>query len=144
MNDLINYDIYIFDYEGTLSQSPSTKLTLKDLLYEFDFRKLSPNNKISNFIDSIKSKKLYVVGIIESNREIEQKIEWLKLHYPMIEKENCIFISSDYKKSEAIVEIINNYNYDKNKILFIDDKISHIRDVSQIGIRSILVEDLKF
>lgn len=142
MNDLMNYDIYIFDYEGTLSQSPSTKLTLKELLYEFDFRKLSPNEKIFNFINSIGHKTIYVVGIIESNKEIEQKNEWLKKHYPMIEKENYIFISSDYKKSEAIQEIINKYRYDKSKILFIDDKNSHIKDVSELGIKSILVEDL--
>ena len=143
MNDLINYDIYIFDYEGTLSESPNKKLTLKELLYEFDFKKLSPNKKIYELVNLIKHKKIYVVGIIESNKEIQQKNEWLKVHFPMIEEQNYIFISSDYKKSEAILEIINKHNYNKNEILFIDDKISHIEDVSQLGIKSILVDDIK-
>lgn len=143
MNDLIKYDIYIFDYEGTLSQSPHKKLTLKELLFEFDFKNLTPNKKIYDFVNSLKDKKIYVVGIIESNKEIEQKNEWLKIYYPMIDERNFIFISSDYRKSEAILEIINKHNYDRNKILFIDDKPLHIEDVSQLGIRSILVDDIK-
>ena len=144
MSNIKKYDIYIFDYEGTLSESPYKKLTLKELLYEFDFRNLYPNKKVSDFINSINYKEIYVLGIIESNREIEQKSEWLNKYYPMIKKENCIFISNDYKKSDAILEIMNKYNYDKNAILFIDDKISHIKDVSQLGIKSILVKDIKY
>lgn len=144
MNNLKNYNVYIFDYEGTLSESPDRKLLLKDLLYEFDFRDLKPNPKILNFVNSINFKKIYVVGIIESNREIEQKNEWLKLHYPMISSENYIFVSSDYKKSEVIKEIINKNNYNKNDIIFIDDKISHIQDVSELGIKNILVNDISY
>lgn len=142
MNNLKNYDIYIFDYEGTLSESPDKKLTLRELLYEFDFRDLYPNQKIFDFVNSIGHKKIYVVGIIESNREIEQKNEWLKLHFPMIEKENCIFISSDYKKSEVIKEIMNKNNYNKNEMIFIDDKVAHIKDVNELGIKSVLVDDI--
>ena len=143
MKDLTNYDIFIFDYEGTLSEPPKNKLTLKDLLYDFDFKKLSPNRKIYNFITSLINKKIYVVGIIESNKEIEQKNEWLKEHFPMIEKENVIFISSDYKKSEAITEIINKYSYNKSQMVFIDDKKQHVDDVSKLGIKSILVDNIK-
>lgn len=144
MIDLKNYNIYIFDYEGTLSEGPNKRLTLKELLYEFDFEKLYPNKKIYDLVNLIKDKEIYVVGIIETNKEIEQKNKWLEKNFPMIKKENCIFISSDYKKSEVILEIINKYNYDKNKIIFIDDKSSHVKDVSSIGIRSILVEDLEY
>lgn len=35
-----NYDVYIFDYEGTLSKAPSKVLSLKELIYEFDSRNL--------------------------------------------------------------------------------------------------------
>lgn len=143
MKDLINYDVYIFDYEGTLSQSPNKRLTLKELLFEFDFKNLAPNDKIYNLVNSIKDKNIYVVGIIESNKEIEQKKDWLKMYYPMIDESNVIFISSDYKKSEAILEILNKYNYEKDKIIFIDDKISHVEDVSSLGIKSILVDDIR-
>ncbi len=142
MNHLKNYDIYVFDYEGTLSELPNKKLTLKELLYEFDFRNLYPNKKIFDFVNSINYKKIYVVGTIESNREIEQKNEWLKLHYPMIHKENYIFISGDHKKSEVIREIMNKNNYNKNEIIFIDDKVVHIKDVSELGIKCVLVDDL--
>jgi len=142
MNDLMNYEVYIFDYEGTLSVSPNKKLTLKELLYSFDFKKLNTNTKIQNFCNSLKNKEFYVVGIIECNKEIEQKKQWLKLNFPAIKEENYIFISSDYKKSEAIKEIINEKNYEKDKILFIDDNILHVNDVGQLGIRSILADDI--
>lgn len=141
--DLKDYDVYIFDYEGTLSESPNHKLTLEELLYNFDFKDLEPNKQILNFIKSLQNKKIYVVGIIETNNEIEQKIEWLNIHYPIINKENCIFISSDHKKSEAILAIIDNNNYKKNEILFIDDKIYHINDVNKLGIKSILTQNIK-
>lgn len=141
--DLKDYEIYIFDYEGTLSESPNHKLTLEELLYDFDFRNLFPNKEIQNFINSIKNKKIYVLGIIETNKEIEQKVEWLKIYYPIINKENYIFISSDYKKSEAILEIIKKNNYKKNEVLFIDDKISHINDVNKLGVKSILTDNIK-
>lgn len=141
--DLKDYEIYIFDYEGTLSESPNHKLTLEELLYGFDFRNLVPNKQIQNFINSIRNKKIYVLGIIETNKEIEQKVEWLKIYYPIINKENYIFISSDYKKSEAILEIIKKNNYKKNEVLFIDDKISHINDVNKLGIKSILTDNIK-
>lgn len=138
-----NYDVYILDYEGTLSL-PSTKiLTLYELLYGFDFRDLLPNKKIYDFIKSLDNKEFYVVGVIETNTEIEQKYEWLRLNYPMIKKENYIFISENHKKSEAIEAIINKNNYDKNKIVFIDDKKSHVEDVSMLNIKTILVEDIK-
>ena len=61
---------------GTLSVSPNKKLSLQELLYEFDFRVLSPNKNIFNFVNSIKEKEIYVVGIIETAKEIEQKNEW--------------------------------------------------------------------
>lgn len=138
-----NYDIYIFDYEGTLSENPSKKLSLKELLYEFDFRCLSPNKKIYDLANSLNNKEIYVVGVIEANTEIDQKYEWLKLNYPMIKKENCIFISGDHKKSEVISAIIAQNNYDKDKIIFIDDKKKHIEDVTMLGIKTILVENVK-
>ena len=143
MKDLLNYDIYIFDYEGTLSESPDRKLSIKDLLFDFDFRNLNPTKNIYDFVSSLKDKKIYVVGIIESGKEIEQKKEWLKSCYPMIREQDCMFISSDYKKSEVILEILNKYNYDKSKVIFIDDKISHVEDVKQLGIKCVLVDDLK-
>lgn len=66
-----DYDVYILDYEGTLSL-PSTKiLTLYELLYGFDFRDLLPNKKIYDFIKSLDNKEFYVVGVIETNTEIE-------------------------------------------------------------------------
>ena len=142
MEELKKYNVYIFDYEGTLSEPPSKRLTLRELLYDFDFKTLLPNEKVYNFVKKIENKKIYVVGITETNKEIEQKNEWLKAHYPMIEEQNYIFVSTDYKKSEAILEIINKYNYDKNEILFIDDKKSHVEDVANIGIRSVLVEEI--
>ena len=142
MFDVNDFDIFIFDYEGTLSESPSKRLSIDDLLYNFDFRNLKINNKIYDFYKRVKQKTIYVVGIIECNREIEQKKQWLNINYPDIKEENYIFVSSDYKKSDVIKEIIDFNNYSKDKILFIDDKSSHIDDVSQLGINCLLVDEI--
>ena len=142
MFDANDFEIFIFDYEGTLSEFPSKRLSIDDLLYNFDFRKLKINNKIYDFYKRVKQKTIYVVGIIECNREIEQKKQWLNINYPDIKEENYIFVSSDYKKSDVIKEIIDFNNYSKDKILFIDDKSSHIDDVSQLGIKCLLVDEI--
>lgn len=142
MEDINDFEIYIFDYEGTLSDAPSKRLTLNDLLYKFDFRELKVNEKIYSLYEQIKDRTTYVIGIIECNREIEQKKQWLKVNYPNIKEENYIFVSSDYKKSDVIKEIINFNNYSKDKILFIDDKSSHIDDVRQLGIKCLLVDEI--
>ena len=47
MFDANDFEIFIFDYEGTLSEFPSKRLSIDDLLYNFDFRKLKINNKNS-------------------------------------------------------------------------------------------------
>ena len=143
MKDIKDFEIYIFDYEGTLSEAPTERLTLNDLLYKFDFRKLKVNEKIYNLYEQIKDRSVYVVGIIESNREIEQKKQWLKDNFPNIREENYIFVSSDYKKSDVIKEIITCNNYSKDKIIFIDDKSLHVNDVSQLGIKCLLVDEIK-
>ena len=142
MFDANDFEIFIFDYEGTLSEFPSKRLSIDDLLYNFDFRDLKINNKIYDFYKRVKQKTIYVVGIIECNREIEQKKQWLNINYPDIKEENYIFVSSDYKKSDVIKEIIDFNNYSKDKILFIDDKSSHIDDVSQLGIKCLLVDEI--
>lgn len=142
MFDVNDFDIFIFDYEGTLSEPPSKRLSIEDLLYTFDFRDLKINNKIYDFYKRVKQKTIYVVGIIECNREIEQKKQWLNINYPDIKENNYIFVSSDYKKSDVIKEIIDFNNYSKDKILFIDDKSSHIDDVSQLGINCLLVDEI--
>ncbi len=143
MKEIKDLEIYIFDYEGTLSESPSERLSLNDLLYKFDFRKLKINEKIYNLYEQIKDKIIYVVGIIECNREIEQKKQWLKANFTNIREENYIFVSSDYKKSDVIKEIITYNHYSKEKILFIDDKRSHVNDVSQLGIKCLLVDEIE-
>ena len=142
MFDANDFEIFIFDYEGTLSEPPSKRLSIDDLLYNFDFRDLKINNKIYDFYKRVKQKTIYVVGIIECNREIEQKKQWLNINYPDIKEENYIFVSSDYKKSDVIKAIIDFNNYSKDKILFIDDKSSHIDDVSQLGIKCLLVDEI--
>lgn len=142
MDNFSEYDVFIFDYEGTLSVSPKKVLSLAELLNEFDFRDLEPNKKVYDFVQMLNNKKIYIVGCIECNREIEQKKEWLGFNYPMIEKDNYIFISGEHKKSEAVQAIIEKNNYNKEKIVFIDDKMSHINDVSNLGIRCILVEEI--
>ena len=77
-----------------------------------------------------------------NRRVFSGKKQWLNINYPDIKEENYIFVSSDYKKSDVIKEIINFNNYSKDKILFIDDKSSHIDDVSQLGIKCLLVDEI--
>ena len=52
-------------------------------------------------------------------------------------------MSSDYKKSDVIKELIKENNYEKDRILFIDDRIKHIEDVSEIGVKCLIANEVK-
>ncbi len=132
-------DNYIFvDYEGTLSEVPkgsgeNQKVTLADLLFGDVFSKLKPNQKIRQFLLKQNTKNIYVLGVVDSNREIKQKEQWLRKHYRFISKDNYIFISGERKKVDVINEFVKFYHINPKDIIFIDDKVKHLTPAVEAG-----------
>ena len=140
-------DKYVFfDVDGTLSEYRyNDKLysgacpelgcqTLEDLLFSNLFSKARPLKTMQKIVSNLDSNKVFVLGTIVTNNEIEQKYIWLKENYPNIKKENICFISSTMLKPEVILEYCNHLNINKEDVMFVDDRLDVLRKAEELGI----------
>ena len=140
-------DKYIFfDVDGTLSEYRyNDKLysggcpelgcqTLEDLLFSNLFSKARPLKTMQKIVSNLDSNRVFVLGTIVTNNEIEQKYTWLKENYPNIKHENICFISSTMLKPEVILEYSKHLNINKEEVVFIDDRLDVLRKAEELGI----------
>ena len=140
-------DKYVFfDVDGTLSEYRyNDKLysggcpelgcqTLEDLLFSNLFSKARPLKTMQNIISKLDSDKVFILGTIVTNNEIEQKYIWLKENYPNIKKENICFISSTMLKLDVILEYCKYLNINKEDVVFVDDRLDVLRKAEELGI----------
>ena len=130
--------ILFIDYEGTISENPKGNnldgsACLNDLSFKNVFNECKPINKIQNLLRKLEPKNIYILGVIDTNKEIEQKYDWLKKFYPFLLKENIIFISSNNKKVDVLNEYQKMLQIEKQNIVFIDDKESHLKYARENG-----------
>lgn len=128
--------ILFVDYEGTLSENPvgsnlDKTVNFNDLLFKDVFANCQPIKKMQVFLEQFESHNIYIIGVIDTNREIEAKYRWLEKCYPFILKENIVFVSSEHKKVDVINEFVKTKNLKKENIVFIDDKESHLKIVRE-------------
>lgn len=142
-------DKYIFfDIDGTLSEyryndklyaslSPEIGCqSLEDILFGDLFYKARPLKTMQQLISKLDSNKIYILGTVVANNEINQKYKWLERYYPNIKKENIIFISSTLLKPNVILEYSKKFNIDINNIIFVDDRLDVLRKAEELGIKS--------
>ena len=140
-------DKYVFfDVDGTLSEYRyNNKLysggrpelgcqTLEDLLFSNLFSKARPLKTMQNIISKLDTDKVFILGTIVTNNEIEQKYIWLKENYPNIKHENICFISSTMLKPEVILEYCRYLNINKEDVVFVDDRLDVLRKAEELGI----------
>ena len=139
--NLTNKTIFI-DFEGTLSESPKEEPTLGELLFGQPFTNLKPNAKVIKLLEKVNPKKIYVLGIIDTNNEIQQKYFWLEQHYPKIEDQNVIFVANNHQKVDVISEYQKKLNLKTSDIVFIDDKEKHLAPARLKGFECVDVNNL--
>lgn len=142
-------DKYVFfDVDGTLSEYRYNdqiyagkcpefgNQTLNDLLFSNLFYKARPLKTMQSIINVLDTDKIFVLGAMVTNNEMEQKYVWLKENYPNIKRENIIFINSTMLKPEVIVEWCNHFNIDRKDAVFVDDRLDVLRKAEELGITS--------
>lgn len=140
-------DKYVFfDVDGTLSEyrykdmlygGRCTELgcqSLEDLLFGDLFYTARPLKTMQNIIENLHSDKIFILGTVTTNNEIEQKYKWLQENYPKIKKENIFFISSTMLKPEVIIEYSKHFNIPLDKLAFVDDRLDVLRKAEELGI----------
>lgn len=135
-----------FDVDGTLSEYRfNNKLysggcpelgcqTLEDLLFSNLFANARPLKNMQSIISQLNSDKIFVLGTIVTNNEINQKYKWLEENYPNIKKENIIFISSTMMKPNVIIEYAKKLDINLQDTVFVDDRLDVLRKAEELGI----------
>lgn len=135
-----------FDVDGTLSEyrykdmlygGRCTELgcqSLEDLLFNDLFYTARPLKTMQSIIKSLDSDKIFILGTVATNNEINQKYRWLEENYPNIKKENIFFICSTMLKPEVIIECSKHFNIPLNEIAFVDDRLDVLRKAEELGI----------
>lgn len=137
-----------FDVDGTLSEYRyKDKLyggacpelgcqSLNDLLFNDLFYKARPLKTMQKIVEKLDSDKIFILGTVTTNNEINQKYKWLSEHYPNIKRENIFFICSTLLKPDVIIEYCNHYKIDIKQTVFVDDRIDVLRKAESLGITS--------
>lgn len=137
-----------FDVDGTLSEYRyKDKLyggvcpelgcqSLDDLLFNDLFYKARPLKTMQKIVEKLDSDKIFILGTVTTNNEINQKYKWLSEHYPNIKRENIFFICSTLLKPDVIIEYCNHYKIDIKQTVFVDDRIDVLRKAESLGITS--------
>lgn len=142
-------DKYVFfDVDGTLSEyrhhdqvyagrNPELGCqTLNDLLFGDLFLKSRPLKTMQRIVSKLDPNKIFILGTIVTNNEVNQKYIWLEKNFPEFKKENIIFISSTMLKPEVMLEYSKQYDINLADIIFIDDRMGVIRKAEELGITS--------
>ncbi len=143
---LKNKTLFI-DYEGTISEKPKVTnaqngATIEELLFGDVFKDCKPISKIQKLLSQLDPKNIYILGVIDTNKEIEQKYQWIAKFYPFLLKENIIFISNNHKKVDVINAYQKKLKIEKANIVFVDDKESHLRYARQCGYTCLNVNEI--
>ena len=135
-----------FDVDGTLSEYRYKDIlyggkcpelgcqSLEDLLFNDLFYTARPLKTMQKVIEKLDSNKIFVLGTVTTNKEIDQKYKWLEENYPNIKRENIIFICSTMLKPEVIIEYCKHYKFDIKDAVFVDDRLDVLRKAETLGI----------
>ena len=150
MNEKLLKNKYVFlDFDGTLceyryndkvsakSKNPECEYdwgqTLEEILFGGVFLKARPLKSMKKVIAKCDPNKVYILGAVVSNSEINQKLVWLKENYPYIKKENMFFIAEGIPKVDVLKCFSKQYGISPEDMVFIDDTHSHIRRAEEAG-----------
>ena len=143
MLDKLKGKYVFFDLDGTLSEYRYNDhvsgrndwggQTFEELFFGDVFVSNSPLKTMVELIKELDSDKVFVLGAITTNHEIDEKYIWLEKHYPAIKRENIIFVADSSLKLVAIEQYAKKLNIKKEDIVFVDDKHITIRQVEETG-----------
>ena len=135
-----------FDIDGTLSEYRYDDIlyggrchelgcqSLENLLFSNLFYTARPLKNMQKIIQNLDSEKIFILGAITTNNELDQKYLWLKENYPNIKRKHIFFISSTILKPEVIIECCKHFHIALEDVAFVDDRIDVLRKAEEMGI----------
>lgn len=93
-----------------------------------------PSLHMKYVIGTCRAEKNIILGHITCEKERSDKIWWLKKHFPKINGQ--IFAEYPCPKHKVIISYCDAMGISLDRVLFVDDTISFLRDTEKAGIRS--------
>lgn len=134
--------LVFFDFDGTLSEfrfydKVGPEEMTGEFLYNLAFGKIYDNvrplNTMQEVVSKLNPEKIYILGAITLNSEIEEKKAWLNKNYPSIKEENMIFVDSTKTKLEILEAYKKKFNLEYKDIVFVDDMHATIMKAEEMG-----------
>ena len=132
-NDHVGGDEDLWDLTGQ---------TREELLFGDAYFKARPLQTVKNFLNNFDWENIYILGWVLTNNEIDQKIEWLKIHYPQFKRENIYFVAFPLMKHEVMETFCKKYNISHSDVVLIDDSLKNIRAAEKEGFSAYHVTSL--
>lgn len=146
MEEMLKNKCVFFDLDGTLSEyrfhdhvsgrNDWGGQTWEELFFGDVFVKNRPLKTMVELIQNLDCEKVYILGAITTNHEMDEKYEWLRKYYPCIKKENIIFVADSSLKLIALEQYTKKLKTEKSDIVFVDDKHETIRKTEEAGFTS--------
>lgn len=137
--------LVFLDLDGTLAEFRFSDMIAPekitgDFLYALAFNKIYDNVRplatMQEVVKQLNPDKIYILGAITLNSEIDEKYAWLAKYYPSIKKENIIFVNNAEIKIEMLEVYKRKFNLDYKDIVFIDDMHRTIQLAELRGFKS--------
>lgn len=93
-----------------------------------------PSRHMQEVVTTCEAKKQIVMGHCQNDKEMQDKIIWLKQHFPVIE--DYLLVSEAKSKADTILEYCMFNNINVQNVVFVDDIIPFLREAEHKGIKS--------
>lgn len=138
IKDLQNKYVF-FDFDGTLCEHRYNSLAypidynwLKSMLFDSEvYKNVRPLKTMQEVISKLNPDRVFVLGVITTNKEIEQKFAWLEKHFPQIKKENIYFVNKMKNKVETLKIFAETIS--PQDIVMVDDMHAVLQEAEQEG-----------
>ena len=107
--------------------------TREELLFGDTFIKARPLETTKAFLNNFDFDNIYILGIVLSKHEIDQKMDWFKINYPKLKKENVFFITHPIEKFEVLEVFCKHTGTKKEDVILIDDTLANLRMAEKAG-----------
>lgn len=145
MKEKLQNKYVFFDVDGTLSEyrfkdrlyggkCPELGCqSMEDLFFSNLYLEARPLKTMQKILEQLDPDKIFILGAVTTNHEIDQKYEWLKKYYPMVLKDHIFFIHQTMLKPEVMMTYMKHYQLPLESCVLVDDRLDVLRKAEELG-----------
>ena len=96
-----------------------------------------PVKPVIDTLYKFKDSRMFILSASPNSFCNSQKLEWLKIHFPIVKDEDIIFVGKAEYKAMILTQLLNRYKIDKKDCTFIDDYHEILESALKLGINAL-------